>query len=318
MGTRTSDKRAVEIARYALEHGDKLACADFGLTEETLARYKRLTKNADPQFVANATLRKIQEAYSEKELQAIAKGGRLLPGQPRVPIVSFDGDVTTLGFLTDTHIGSVYFRPEWLGMAFAEFRKENVQFLAHAGDLTDGMSNRPDHIYELTHIGYEKQKAYAIEQFAGWDKPLYIVSGNHDRFYIKSSGANIVDDVCRELPDATFLGHDEGDISVNGIVIRLWHGEDGSSYSTSYRIQKVIEAFTGGEKPHILLAGHTHKQIYMFDRHIHCISGGALSAQSRWMRSKRMPNHAGFWIVKFWTDKGSVSKVQTCWYPFYA
>jgi len=315
---RTTDKRAAEIARYALEHGDALACADFGLTEETLGRYKRLTKNADSSFEVTATLKTIQAQYTDKELKAIAKGGRLLPGQQRVPIVSFDGDVTTLGFITDTHIGSIYFRPEWLEMAFAEFRKENVQFLVHAGDLTDGMSNRPDHIYELTHIGYEKQKAYAIELMKSWDKPLYMISGNHDRWFYKSNGANIVGDVCHELPTATFLGHDEGDISVNGIILKLWHGEDGSSYATSYRIQKVVEAFTGGEKPHILLAGHTHKQVYMFDRHIHCISGGALCAQSRWMRSKRLANHAGFWIVKFWVDKGSVSKMQTTWMPFYA
>ena len=28
-----------------------------------------------------------------------------------------------------------------------------------------------------------------------------------------------------------FTAHDEGDISVNGIVIRLWHGEDGKAGS---------------------------------------------------------------------------------------
>lgn len=318
MSTRTSDKRIAEIVGYALQHGDKLACEDFALTGETLARYKRLHRHADPQFTVNATLRKIQEVYSDKELQAIAKGGRILPGQQRVPIVDFGGESVTLGFLTDPHIGSIYFQPEWLEAAFREFDKEEVQFAVCAGDLTDGMSNRPDHIYELTHIGYEKQKAYAVEMWRPWDRPVYMISGNHDRFFIKSSGANIVADVCAELPNAEFLGHDEGDTSVNGITIKTWHGEDGNSYAVSYRLQKIVEAFTGGEKPHILLVGHTHKQANMFERHIHIFSGGCMSRQSRWMRSKRIAAHTGFWIIKFWANKGSVSKIQSTWYPFYA
>lgn len=313
----TSDKRAAEIVTYALQYGDKLACEDFSLTPETLARYKRLHKNADPQFMVTATLKKIQEQYSEKELQAIAKGGRIMPGQQRVPIIDFGGECITFGFMTDTHTGSIYFQKEWLEMAFREFEKEGVQFIAFSGDLTDGLSNRPDHIYELTHIGYERQKEHATEMFLPWKRPIYMISGNHDRFYLKNGGANIVSDVCAEI-GGEFLGHDEGDININGITIKLWHGEDGSSYATSYRLQKIVEAFTGGEKPHILLAGHTHKQGYFFERHIHAFSGGCMSKQSRWMRSKRLAAHTGFWVIRFWANKGSVSKIQSTFYPFYA
>ena len=317
MGTRTSDKRAAEIARYALEHDDALACADFGVTEETLARYKRLTKNADSSFEVTATLKKIQAQYSDMELRAIAKGGRIMPGQPRVPIVHFDGECITFAHITDTHIGSIFFREQYLKQAFEECEREKVQLIFHTGDVTDGMSNRPDHIYELTHIGYEKQKTYAIELLQSWDKPLYMVSGNHDRYFLKSSGAYIVKDICESIPEAHYMGEDEGDMSLNGVTVRLWHGEDYSSYAHSYRIQKLIESFTGGTKPNVLLCGHTHKQIYMFDRHIHCISGGALSIQSRWMRSKRMANHTGFWIIRMWTNNNSVTKLQTTWMPFY-
>ena len=101
-------------------------------------------------------------------------------------------------------------------------------------------------------------------------------------------------------------------------ILKLFHGEDGSSYATSYRVQKVIEAYTGGEKPNMLILGHVHKQIYMFERNIHCISAGALSRQSSWMRSKRLVNHSGFHVVEITVNKTGISRCKVEWFPFYA
>jgi len=118
---------------------------------------------------------------------------------------------------------------------------------------------------------------------------------------------------------AHYLGSDEGDISLKGkAIIKLWHGEDGSSYATSYRLQKLIESLTGGEKPNLLLAGHTHKMAYIFERHVHTFSGGALSTQSSWMRGKRLPNHTGFWIIDVWVGKRGITKCGGIFYPYYA
>jgi len=187
------------------------------------------------------------------------------------------------------------------------------------GDLSDGMSNRPDHIYDLTHIGYDRQKDYCVEQWSKWPGKVYMIDGNHDRWFIKSNGAVIVKDVCEKLPNAEFLGHDEADISLKGdVVVKLWHGEDGNSYAISYRMQKLAEGITGGEKPHIWLVGHTHKMGYFFIRNIHMISGGALSTQSSWMRRTRKENHTGFWIIKAWIRKDTVTKFSPTFYPFYA
>ena len=80
----------------------------------------------------------------------------------------------------------------------------------------------------------------------------------------------------------------------------------------------LLVAIWGGEKPHILLTGHTHKQGYFFERNIHVVSGGALSVQSNWMRRTRKANHTGFWIIKAWIGKNTVKKFQPTWYPFYA
>jgi len=316
----TSPERISEIVRFALENGDDRACEVYGLKSESLNRYRRVYQNElAPEYKMKAVLKRIEEQYTDAELRAIALGGRIVPGYGKVPMVDFEGEEITFAHFTDTHMGSAWFKEPYFDAALEECEKENVGFICLTGDLSDGMSNRPDHIYELTHIGYDRQKDYCVEQWSKWKGKIYMIDGNHDRWFIKSNGAIIVKDVCERLPNAEFLGHDEADISLRGdTVLKLWHGEDGNSYAISYRMQKLAESITGGEKPHIWLVGHTHKMGYFFIRNIHMVSGGALSTQSSWMRRKKIENHTGFWIIKAWIKKNTVAKFSPTFYPFYA
>jgi predicted phosphodiesterase len=303
-----TEERVADVVEHYLLHGEESTLKTFSINAESLYRYTRAYKQKQDSFGLNATLAKIRDTYSESELRAIANGGRITPGFNRVPIIDFDGDVVTLGVIGDTHIGSQYFVDHWLDVAFETFADNNVSHVMHVGDVVEGMSHRPGHIYELDELGYDAQLSKAVKVLSVWDGPMYFIDGNHDRWYIKNgnAGALIVKALCEAIPNATFLGHDEGNVSVNGAVIKLWHGEDFSSYASSYRVQKLIEAFQPGEKPNVLLCGHTHKQLYMYARSIHAISCGALSMQSHFMRSKRMENHSGFWVVRMCIGDGSV------------
>ena len=267
----------------------------------------------------SSVLSRIGELYTDKELVAIAEGGRLVPGVAQVPIIDFGGQHIRIGAITDTHIGHQRFSEDRLYQAFDEFKRERVDFITHSGDVTEGMSHRPGHIYELDQIGYDAQKAKAIEVFGQWtDTDIYAIDGNHDRWYIKSNGALIVKDISAVLPNFKFIGHDEGDISLKGkATLKLWHGEDGNSYALSYRIQKIVESFAGGEKPDVFLCGHTHKYVNIFERNIHCVSVGCIEAQTSWMRGKRIAAHVGFCIMDLWVNKDGVAKSGVTWYPFY-
>ena len=240
--------------------------------------------------------------------------GRVTPLKVKIDNL---GDEVNFIFISDTHIGSIYYHHEFMDEIARECDAEKYQFVVHAGDVTNGMdAHKYNLLYELVDIGYEAQKAVSIIELMKLPIPLYVIDGNHDRWY-ESNGAYIVKDICRGLTGATYLGRDEGDISINGITIKVFHGEDGSSYATSYRIQKLIESFTGGEKPNVLLVGHAHKQGYFFERNIHAVSGGALSTQSRWMRSKRLANHCGYHKIRMRINKAGVSEFTVTWRPFY-
>lgn len=315
-----STDKIQEIITYFVKHGEEATCKIFQIKQESLTRYLREAKLRNIEALdINNTLRAIQELYSEAELKAIAKGGRLMPGMIKVPIINFEGKHIKVGHITDTHIGSDYFSEDRLYQAFEEFRKEKVDFITHSGDVSEGMSNRPGHIYELSELGYAQQKKKCIKIFGQWtDTKIYAIDGNHDRWFLKSSGAKIVEDIAAALDNFIFLGHDEGDISLKGkAVMKLWHGEDGSSYALSYRLQKIIESLSGGEKPSILIAGHVHKYVKIFERNIYAIGVGTLQRQTPWMRGKRLSAHVSFVIGDYWVNKDGVCKMSDTLYPFY-
>jgi len=290
--------------------------------KETLRRFKSEGRKRFPEWMAfMESTKAIRDNYSQSEIDQIAKGSRIIP--TRTKTISMQGNHVRFAFITDTHMGGTCFHQDVWEAIVKEINTSNVDMIFHTGDVVDGTnSSRMDCIYDLTHIGYSAQKEYAIENLSMLEAPIYAVSGNHDRWYIKSAGARIVDDIANNVPNMTFLGDDMADFIIeNGerpIRIRLWHGEDGSSYATSYRVQKLVESFSGGDKPSILLCGHTHKQIAMVERNIECISGGAVCFQSNWMRSKKMANHTGFYIVDFTFNERGIVKFSPTWYPFYS
>jgi predicted phosphodiesterase len=267
----------------------------------------------------NKLLQQIAERYSPEELKLLSRGCGLQDKRMSYPKIQLTGRHHVIGVISDGHLGSKYSPIEFHERAFEEFEKRHCECILHCGDLVEGLNpKRADtQIYELSHIGYKEQKNLAVDVFSRCDIPMYVISGNHDSWYC-SMGADIVEEICSEVPNMTYLGYNQADIDVDGATIRLFHGTDGNSYSLSYRLQKLSEAYTGGKKPNILLAGHTHKMCYIFDRMIHCVSVPSLQMQTAWMASKKLAAHTGFLIIEFDTNANGVCNFQFKYYPFYA
>lgn len=316
-----SEERAKEVSAIVDRVGKENAAKVCGLSVPTISRYvrhhKMVRRGADEPSLDDRVLRRVRERFSDAELRNLLNGADTNTDTSKA-VHDFVGDELTIGIITDTHIGSRYTDPRHLEEAFETFASVGADLILHAGDVHEGLSNRPGHMYECTALGYSAQLEESRKVFGQWtDSPIYMVDGNHDRWFIKSNGAKIVEELCAGQSNLHFLGHDEGDIDIGGATIKLWHGEDGSSYAFSYRIQKIVESFTGGEKPHILVAGHTHKALYMFDRHVHCISAGSMQKQSKWMRGKRHASHTGFYVVRLAVNDSGVAWFEPRFYPFY-
>lgn len=263
---------------------------------------------------------KLAARYSPKELEQLANGEGIERRRIDYPEIHLHGRHHHFVVISDTHIGSVYSPDEWHDIV-ADYANENgVEAVLHCGDLTDGVkiSRAGTQIYELSEVGFEAQKAKAVELLGKYEVPVYIISGNHDAYYKEYAGANVVASVAQELPNVTHIGDDEADIEIDGVTIRLFHGGDGNSYALSYRLQKLVEAITGGRKPNILLAGHVHKFCYIFERNIHAISVPCLQMQTAYMRGKKLAAHTGFLDLQFDVIDGGVCNLSVTLFPFYA
>ncbi len=321
--THNSDEYCLKIAKLVQEKGLEETSKILKIKQTTIERVIREAKSRGIfQGASNSKskyINKILETYSEAELRLIADAKTFVLEKSKKLNINFEGKSVKIGVMTDTHIGHQKFFPERVYAAFEEFKKEKIDFWCHVGDVTEGMSNRAGHIYELTHLGYDQQKKFACEIFGQWtDTPVYMIDGNHDRWYIKSNGALIVKDIANRLDNYHFIGHDEGDIILNNnTTIRLWHGEDGNSYALSYRIQKILESLQGGDKPNIMFCGHTHKYVKLFERNVHAVSSGCIEDQTSWMRGKRIAANPGFGIYDITFDNTGVKKFGETFYPFY-
>jgi predicted phosphodiesterase len=222
-------------------------------------------------------------------------------------------------FIADTHNGHKLAHLRWWNDACKLIEQEKCDFALHGGDITEGMSGRPGHIYELDQIGVSAQVRETVERFKQLPCPMKGITGNHDGWQFKQAGIDPGTMIADALPGKfEYLGMDEADIEVQGVKIKLWHGGDGSSYATSYRTQKFVEGLTGGEKPHILLSGHAHKSVYHCCRNVMVFEGGTLCGQTGWMRGKKLAAHCGFWIIEVWpAPQGGIERLQQMWVPFF-
>lgn len=251
-----------------------------------------------------------QSGITEKEAIALIHSA---PGKPtNRAIIRPTSDHIKYGYVSDTHIGQKKFKDDLFVDAVDRFNKEKVDFVIHPGDHVEGMSGRPGHIYELNLIGFNAQVNRAAELYKLINTTIYGIDGNHDHWYVQKgdTGAYVGRTLANLVPNFKHLGEWEGDILIaNKLKIKIFHAGDGTAYADSYKLQKRIESFTPGEKPHIFHEGHYHKALYEFRRNVHGFESATLCGQTGWMRGKGIQAHIGYGIVDVYFDKSGVTKL---------
>lgn len=254
---------------------------------------------------------------SPEELQTVFKSSskKTVPGKK----LNISKDYFKYMYMSDTHIGHKFFKYNLFEKVLAYEKVFKPDFIIHSGDHLEGMSGRPGHIYELSHIGFDAQIKEAVRLYSQLETKMYGIDGNHDEWYEKKNNGGIIvgNELESKLKNFTNLGQMEGDLEVNGVHIKLFHGNDGTAYANSYKLQKLVESFSGGEKPNILHSGHYHKALYQFSRNIHGFESGTLCGQSRFMRGKKIQAHMGFGLVTVFHKKGEVERLIHEWIPYY-
>lgn len=226
-----------------------------------------------------------------------------------------------IGIISDTHIGSNYWQPTYLEMAYDDFEKEGITKVYHAGDISDGTyPNRAGNIYEIHSHGLDQQVDEIVERFPRRENiTTYFITGNHDATHMMNGGADIGKSLSKIRKDLVYLGHEYAKVWLTEhIDLDLVHPRDGSSYALSYKPQKRIDAMSGGTKPKIMAVGHYHKNLSMFYRNIHTFMLASFQAQSPFLRGMGLVSDVGYIILEIKANKdGDIIELNGRYKPFY-
>jgi len=259
-------------------------------------------------------------------VQAHGGGGyrisRILPPTSNWQARPWGGErLLRFGLVSDTHIGAVDTQLTLLHHLYDYFEREGITDVYHAGDLTDGEKMRPGHEYELYMHGADAQAAHTMKVYPRRKGIITrFITGNHDYAFIRTIGLDIGRQVAAQREDMEYLGYMHATVQLSpGCTLELRHPQDGSSYALSYKVQKMIEAMAGGEKPSILAVGHYHKRGYFEYRSIHAVMVPTTQGQTNFMRGKGLSAHLGGAIIELkLRDDGVISEFVPRFIPFYA
>lgn len=186
------------------------------------------------------------------------------------------GDLQKVAVISDTHLGSKYCMRGALKDFIHNAYAEGVREILHPGDIVDGDYRHAK--FEMSHMGLDDQAQDLFDTLPRLPGLTYhAITGNHDGTFADASGINVGGYLegyfsKRGRHDLRVYGNRGAFIRIRGAVVHLWHPRSGTSYARSHQIQKLIEKYSSGEKPHILLAGHWHIFCHILERGVHGIA----------------------------------------------
>ena len=200
--------------------------------------------------------------------------------------------------ISDTHLCNKSDRLDILRYLYGKAEDLGIKTVLHSGDFTDGKSNRPEQAYELKELSYDGQVQYCVEKYPTFDGRTYVIQGNHDNWWFKSNGSEIVKSIARQREDIIYLGPDIADLKIGKTKIRLFHGTGGIAYAKSYKIQKYLDNIPLEERPDIFQTGHIHQAFYFKQDKTHCLQTGCLEDLTPFTRSLGYNGEKSCW----WLD----------------
>lgn len=298
--------------------------------QETLM--KMLSKGSTSQDVADAIgvtdkiaaamiEEKQQSGFNVRECNGVWKIEHdLIPSENHHKEKWNGSTIIRFGLMGDTQINSKYTQLTHLHRLYDFYVQEGINKVYHTGDIDEGEQMRKGHQYECYNQGIDDHVIEIVNNYPRReDITTDFITGNHDASMVKLAGVNIGTMITARRDDMRYLGQDSAVIQLtDNCTLELRHPGDGTAYAQSYKLQKMIEAMSGGEKPNILAVGHYHKQEYLFYRNIHAIQTGCLQAQTPFMRGKGISAALGGWIVELRLNcDGGIERIKTEFFPFY-
>jgi hypothetical protein len=239
-----------------------------------------------------------------------------------IPLDIFDGDKwTKIGLVADTHLCCREERLDALHAQYNLFQREGVKDVFHAGNIVDGYVPRINGASVLA-TSIDGQAEYCATHYPKRDGiTTHFITGDDHEGWWQKEGFNFgayLQMVCERHGrfDMKYIGHVEADVRLTAgefvQVMKIQHPGGGSAYARSYKGQKMVESFQGGEKPAILVQGHYHVSGYSFDRNVHILGLPGFKDQDVFGRKQHLRYEIGGVILelKMSSVTGAITRVR--------
>lgn len=214
--------------------------------------------------------------------------------------ITSDKSHVKLGFLGDTHLGSIYDDVKLLETVYSVAEDKNIDYMFHSGDLTDGVLGIIDfekHLKEDTYFGQVK---YAIDRYPKYSGKTYAISGNHDDYWTMLTGREIIEDISDERKDIVYLGR-RRIVNINGLKIQILHGDFDPITNSRFKATKYLKTIEE-DIPHILHTGHKHISNYDVFNGTHMVRGGAITQRISILETKGIINEKTMYFADITLD----------------
>lgn len=230
--------------------------------------------------------------------------------------IPYSGGKYTFGVISDTHLCSRHQQITFLRWFYQYIKRRGAEFVLHAGDILNGDTVYRGQKFENFRHGFDDQVGYVVDRYPK-NLPTYFITGNHDLDSFIHGGSDVGCAIASKRPDMHYLGQMGAYVYVGRIKIYIVHGMGAPAYALSYKLQKMVEAFSTENKPHMLIAGHWHSASQFFIRNIHAMTPGSFQGQTPMLKRLAIFPVIGGYLVEINTDKKGVASYKFEFIPLY-
>jgi predicted phosphodiesterase len=220
-----------------------------------------------------------------------------------------------VALISDLHIGSKYEADKELADFIKYCRKQGIQHIVCAGDITDGFKMHEGMEYEqYLHSSDDYIDAVKDKYPKGFNHS-YFIAGNHDESFRKKAGLDIGRRIAMERRDITYLGAGAGSVILPGnLHMAVYHGSGMCGLNRSLRLQKyaLSLAQSPAQFPEAIIGGHCH-QLNVTPNYMHTmlISLPGFQHPTPYLISKGLYPDVGGIIFTYEVQRGIPQRLNT-------
>lgn len=261
--------------------------------EELLETLRAISENGTPIDVKDG------EILTFKNPEVIKKPYRITTGKDHIK----------LAHISDTHLASKIDDIDTIKRIYDKAEDMGVDAIFHAGDFVDGIVSVPNYFRNLKETTYEGQLHYAIDRYPKYSGKTFAVSGNHDDYWTKLTGKEIIKDISEKRDDIVYLGPSRRIVYVDGLKINVLHGRFKPD-AVVHDINSYIDVIPEGKKPNYVHSGHYHTSDYSIHDGVKKFRTSSLMRQSPYEKKRALiPEESMYFVDVYFDDNGNVAEI---------